>query len=136
MTGYAEPILVLDRKPVAPRLSDQCRNGLAPQNTISNAGELGVGSPKKRRKTPYWRQQLRHHIRPAAQRLGHPKGHWLAHISQNLLDSSRVTGAELKVMEELMRHSTIRVILDTYTQAVTSEKARCANCRGVVFRRE
>jgi hypothetical protein len=25
-------------------------------------------------------------------------------------------------MQELMRHSTIRVTLDTYTQAVTSEK--------------
>jgi integrase len=34
----------------------------------------------------------------------------------------RATGAELKVMQELMRHSTIRVTLDTYTQAVTSEK--------------
>jgi hypothetical protein len=32
------------------------------------------------------------------------------------------TGAEFKVMQELMRHSTIRVTLDTYTQAVTSEK--------------
>lgn len=26
------------------------------------------------------------------------------------------------MMQELMRHSTIRVTLDTYTQAVTSEK--------------
>jgi integrase len=34
----------------------------------------------------------------------------------------RATGAELKVMQELMRHSTIRVTLDTYTQAVTTEK--------------
>ena len=29
---------------------------------------------------------------------------------------------ELKVMRELMRHSTIRVTLDTYTQAVNTEK--------------
>jgi integrase len=34
----------------------------------------------------------------------------------------RATGAELKVMQELMRHSTIRVTLDTYTQAVTSKE--------------
>jgi integrase len=34
----------------------------------------------------------------------------------------RAIGAEFKVMQELMRHSTIRVTLDTYTQAVTSEK--------------
>jgi integrase len=32
-------------------------------------------------------------------------------------------GAELKFMQELLRHSTIRVTLDTYTQqAVTTEK--------------
>jgi len=34
----------------------------------------------------------------------------------------RATGAELKVMQELMRHSTIRLTLDTYTQAVTTKK--------------
>src|SRR5580704_10075596 len=34
----------------------------------------------------------------------------------------RSTGAELKIMQELLRHSTIRVTLDTHTQAVTTEK--------------
>jgi integrase len=34
----------------------------------------------------------------------------------------RSTGAELKIMQELLRHSTIRVTLDTYTQVVTTEK--------------
>jgi integrase len=34
----------------------------------------------------------------------------------------RSTGAELKIMQELLRHSTIRVTLDTYTQAVTTGK--------------
>jgi integrase len=34
----------------------------------------------------------------------------------------RSTGAELKTMQELLRHSTLRVTLDTYTQAVTTEK--------------
>jgi integrase len=32
--------------------------------------------------------------------------------------------AELKTMQELLRHSTIRVTLDTYTQAVTPEKRK------------
>ena len=47
-----------------------------------------------------------------------------ARISANRTYSTllRATGAELKVMQELMRHSTVRVTLDTYTQAVTSEK--------------
>jgi len=34
----------------------------------------------------------------------------------------RSTGAELKIMQELLRHSTIRLTLDTYTQAVTTAK--------------
>jgi integrase len=80
-------------------------------------------SPKKRGKDPYWGQQLlRHHIRPAAQRLGIAKRigwHTFRRTYSTLL---RATGAELKVMQELMRHSTIRVTLDTYTQAVTTEK--------------
>jgi hypothetical protein len=46
-----------------------------------------------------------------------------ARISANRTYSTllRATGAELKVMQELMRHSTIRVTLDT-SQAVTSDK--------------
>jgi integrase len=36
----------------------------------------------------------------------------------------RSTGAELKIMQELLRHSTIRVTLDTYTQAVTLQKRK------------
>jgi len=80
-------------------------------------------SPKKRGRDPYWGQQLlRHHIRPAAQRLGIKKRigwHTFRRTYSTLL---RATGAEPKVMQELMRHSTIRVTLDTYTQAVTTEK--------------
>ena len=34
----------------------------------------------------------------------------------------RSTGAELKITQELLRHSEIWVTLDTYTQAVTTEK--------------
>ena len=82
-------------------------------------------SPQNRGKNPYWGQQLlllRHHIRPVAQELGITKRigwHTFRRTYSTLL---RATGAELKVMQELMRHSTIRVTLDTYTQAVTSEK--------------
>jgi integrase len=45
--------------------------------------------------------------------------HTFRHTYSTLL---RFTGAELKIMQELLRHSTIRVTLDTYTQAVTTEK--------------
>jgi integrase len=36
----------------------------------------------------------------------------------------RSIGAGLKIMQELLRHSTIRVTVDTYTQAVTTEKRK------------
>ncbi len=59
---------------------------------------------------------------PAAQRVGivtRIGWHTFRRTYSTLL---RATGAELKVMQDLMRHSTIRVTLDTYTQAVTTKK--------------
>jgi len=50
--------------------------------------------------------------------------HTFRHTYSTLL---RATGAELKIMQELLRHSTIRVTLDTYTQAVTTEKRTAQN---------
>ena len=65
---------------------------------------------------------MRRHIIPVARKLGITKRigwHTFRHTYSTLL---RSTGAELKIMQELLRHSTIRVTLDTYTQAVTTEK--------------
>jgi integrase len=80
-------------------------------------------SPVNRGRWPYLAQQImRHHILPVARRLGINKRigwHTFRHTYSTLL---RSTGAELKIMQELLRHSTIRVTLDTYTQAVTTEK--------------
>jgi integrase len=79
-------------------------------------------SPVKQGRWPYLAQQImRHHIVPVARKLGITKRigwHTFRHYSTLL----RSTGAELKTMQELLRHSTIRVTLDTYTQAVTTEK--------------
>jgi len=72
---------------------------------------------------PYLAQQImQRHILPIARKLGIAKRigwHTFRHTYSTLL---RSTGAELKIMQELLRHSTIRVTLDTYTQAVTTEK--------------
>jgi integrase len=80
-------------------------------------------SPVNQGRWPYLAQEImRHHIRPAARKLGISKRigwHTFRHTYSTLL---RSTGAELKIMQELLRHSTIRVTLDTYTQAVTTEK--------------
>lgn len=65
---------------------------------------------------------MQRHIFPVAGKLGIIKRigwHTFRHTYSTLL---RTTGAELKIMQELLRHSTIRVTLDTYTQAVTAEK--------------
>jgi integrase len=80
-------------------------------------------SPVNQGRWPYLAQQiLRRHILPVARRLGITKRigwHTFRHTYSTLL---RSTGAELKIMQELLSHSTIRVTLDTYTQAVTTEK--------------
>jgi len=80
-------------------------------------------SPVNHGRWPYLAQQImRRHILPVARKLGITKRigwHTFRHTYSTLL---RSTGAELKIMQELLRHSTIRVTLDTYTQAVTTEK--------------
>src|SRR5258706_7599346 len=80
-------------------------------------------SPVNQGRWPYLAQQImQRHILPVARTLGITKRivwHTFRHTYSTLL---RSTGAELKIMQELLRHSTIRVTLDTYTQAVTTEK--------------
>jgi integrase len=88
-------------------------------------------SPQNQGRRPYLAQQImRRRILPVARRLGITKRigwHTFRHTYSTLL---RSTGAELKIMQELLRHSTIRVTLDTYTQAVTTEKR--SGCCAVV----
>jgi hypothetical protein len=73
-----------------------------------------------RGRRPYWGQAiLREYIRPVARRLGIQKRfgwHTFRHTDSTLL---RSVGTEFKVMQELLRHSTLRSTLDVYTQAVT-----------------
>jgi integrase len=61
-------------------------------------------------------------VRPATERSGIEKRigwHTFRHTYSTLL---RSVGAELKVMQELMRHSSVRSTLNVYTQAVTPAK--------------
>jgi integrase len=87
-------------------------------------------SPVNQGRWPFLAQEImRRHIIPVARKLGITKRigwHTFRHTYSTLL---RSTGAELKIMQELLRHSTIRVTLDTYTQAVTTEKR---NAQGAV----
>ena len=97
--------------------------GWRQQNPYKEAQYWVFASPNSGGKNPYWGQQLmRRDIRPVAEKLGITKRigwHTFRHTYSTLL---RAVGADLKVMQELLRHSTIRVTLDTYTQAVTAAK--------------
>ncbi len=72
---------------------------------------------------PYWGQAiLQKYLRPAALELGIEKRfgwHTFRHTYSTLL---RSVGTEFKVMQELLRHSTLRSTLDVYTQAITPAK--------------
>jgi integrase len=80
-------------------------------------------SRRYRGRKPYWGQAiLRKFILPKAQELGikkHFGWHTFRHTYSTLL---RSVGTEFKVMQELLRHSSLRSTLDIYTQAVTPAK--------------
>ncbi|HEU5414038.1 MAG TPA: site-specific integrase [Candidatus Angelobacter sp.] len=82
-------------------------------------------SPASEGRHPYWGQTImRRAIRPAAvtvginQRIG---WHTFRHTYSSLL---KANGADTKVMQELLRHASSRVTLDTYTQAFLCQKRK------------
>jgi len=66
---------------------------------------------------------MRHFIQPVATKLGigNISWHTFRHTYSSLL---RDNGEDPKVVQELLRHSSIKVTMDIYTQAVTSTKRR------------
>ncbi|HZL66781.1 MAG TPA: tyrosine-type recombinase/integrase [Candidatus Limnocylindrales bacterium] len=80
-------------------------------------------SPKAKGRRPYLGQQImRKVIRPIATQVGITKRigwHTFRHTYSTLLRAARV---DIKVMQELLRHASSRVTMDTYTQAVTAQK--------------
>jgi integrase len=80
-------------------------------------------SRRTRGRKPYWGQAiLRKYVRPVAEKVGIQKcigWHTFRHTYSTLL---RTVGTEFKVMQELLRHSTLRSTLDVYTQAITPAK--------------
>jgi integrase len=91
----------------------------------SQAGDWIFASPAARGQRPYWGQCLmRKIIRPAAAKVGitqHIGWHTFRHTYSSLL---RANKTDIKVTQELLRHASSRVTLDTYTQAVTAQKRR------------
>jgi len=78
----------------------------------------------KRGKQPYWPSTImRHFIQPAAKKLGIRNLNWhtFRHTYSTLLHGN---GEDPKVVQELLRHSSIKVTMDIYTQAVTATKRK------------
>jgi integrase len=92
------------------------------------ASDWVFASPYSGGRKPYWYQSLmRNRIREVARRAGITKKmgwHTFRHTCATLL---RASGADIKVAQELLRHASCRVTLDTYTQAITEHKRAAQN---------
>jgi len=86
-------------------------------------GDWVFASKRTKGRRPIWGQTvMRQKIVPAARKLGIPKQigwHTFRHSYSTLL---RFLGTDIKVQQDLLRHSSARLTLDTYTQSVTTAK--------------
>jgi integrase len=108
--------------PVHPLLADALSDWRK-QCAYTKPDDWVFASKRHQGRRPYWGQAiLRKYLRPVAQRVGIQKcigWHTFRHTYSTLL---RSVGTEFKVMQELLRHSTLRSTLDIYTQAITPAK--------------
>ena len=78
---------------------------------------------KKRGKQPLWLQTvMRYHIQPVVKALGINKRvswHTFRRTYSTLL---KANGEDVKVVQELMRHASVRITMDVYAQAMTPAK--------------
>jgi integrase len=110
--------------PLDPYLAEALRAWL--EHVRYNKPEDWVfANPRMKGRQPYWGQEImRRVIRPIAIQLGitkHIGWHTFRHTYSTLLRANR---ADIKVMQELLRHASSRVTMDTYTQAVTAQKRK------------
>ena len=93
-----------------------------------DANDWVFASPHSGGHKPFWYQSLmRNRIRAVARSVGIAKKmgwHTFRHTCATLL---RTIGADIKVAQEMLRHASCRVTLDTYTQAVTEHKRAAQN---------
>ena len=110
--------------PLDPRLADALLLWRQ-QTRYKGLDDWVFASPATRGRNPYWGQCImRTIIRPAALKVGivKPIGwHTFRHTYSSLLRQNRT---DIKVTQELLRHASCRVTLDTYTQAVTLHKRK------------
>ena len=118
--------------PVHPLVADSllaCRK----QSAYTKPDDWIFASRRHRGRHPFWGQAiLRKYVRPVGEKVGIQKcigWQTFRHTYSTLL---RSVGTEFKVMQELLRHSTLRSTLDVYTQAITPAK-HAAQVLSLVF---
>jgi integrase len=122
VVGHCKTESSQKRVPVHPQIVETLLNWRE-QQPYRKAEDWIFASKRLRGRKPLWGQSiLRKFIRPKAQELGiqkHFGWHTFRHTYSTLL---RSVGTEFKVMQELLRHSSLRSTLDVYTQAITPSK--------------
>jgi integrase len=115
---------VASAKPVAldPHLALALGN-LKAGSLFNKPGDWVFASPASSGKKPYWPDMvLNRRVRPAATSLGITKRigwHTFRHTYATLLKSS---GADVKVVQDSLRHANARITMELYTQALTQDK--------------
>ena len=87
----------------------------------TNANRAG----RKRGKQPVWLAKImQYRIQPTARAVGIAKTIGWHTLRHSLATSLLRNGEEIKVAQELLRHSSARITLDVYAQAVSADKRR------------
>ena len=113
--------LPLDTRLMAPLQDLRNRSSYAKQEDFVFANATGQ---------PRWQESILHRqLKPAAVRAGIGKIGWhtFRHTYSTML---RSVGTDIKVQQELLRHSTIQSTMNVYTQAISAQK-HAANSRVV-----
>jgi integrase len=123
-TEVSRKLMPLDRFTAADLMAWQGETPYkAPSDYLWATDANRAGS--KRGRQPVWLATvMRDHIQPLARKLGISKRvHWhlFRHTFSTLL---KANGEDVKVVQELLRHTTTRMTLDTYTQALGADKRR------------
>jgi integrase len=80
---------------------------------------------RKRGKQPVWLAKvMQYHIQPTARAAGITKTIGWHTLRHSLATSLHRNGEEIKVVQELLRHSSCKITLDIYAQAVSADKRR------------
>jgi integrase len=80
---------------------------------------------RKRGKQPVWLAKImRYHIQPTARAVGITKTIGWHTLRHSLATSLLRNGEDIKVAQELLRHSSCRITLDIYARAVNADKRK------------